>query len=395
MFSVLLLVSISNVIYAQWEATSGPPGGAVRCVVTNGSRILAGSAGGVYLSSNNGDTWNLTSLPAYCGVSSSILIIDSTFYVASGFGVVKSTDWGASWQLMNSGLSDTNITSLAICGTTLLAGTYSGGVFVSSDYGLNWSPANTGLTNPYVKKIYVKDSIIYAGTSWFQGGVFISYNNGNSWVLSDNGLPNEELFDILKVQNWLFCCFGDSGIFISNDFGQSWFASGLPIGFGFYYKCLSNFGNSILIGGGNGAYITADGCNTWQDYNQGGLDFAGGVECFSMNSTYLFAATGGNGVWRRRLTDLGNPDIVSDNEKINVYPNPAKDKISIVFSLPANGSIKVLLVDLSGNTIKTIDAGETYTQHIETSISDLPNGVYLLRIELQDKVISKKVSVVR
>ena len=60
----------------------------------------------------------------------------------------KSTNGGANWSAVNTGLTDTEVYALAIDPTTpatLYAGTY-GGVFKSTNGGGDWSAVNTGLT---------------------------------------------------------------------------------------------------------------------------------------------------------------------------------------------------------------------------------------------------------
>ncbi len=62
-------------------------------------------------------------------------------YASSGDGVFKSTDAGASWQTMNTGLADTRIVSVTIHPTQpsrLYAVAASGQVFRSTNGAANW-----------------------------------------------------------------------------------------------------------------------------------------------------------------------------------------------------------------------------------------------------------------
>ncbi len=62
-------------------------------------------------------------------------------YASSGDGVFKSTDAGASWQTMNTGLPDTRIVSVTIHPTQpsrLYAVAASGQVFRSANGAANW-----------------------------------------------------------------------------------------------------------------------------------------------------------------------------------------------------------------------------------------------------------------
>ena len=55
-FSLLML----NVAFSQWQqANNGLYGGNVKCIAISGSNIFAGTDGGVFLSSDNGQNWTL------------------------------------------------------------------------------------------------------------------------------------------------------------------------------------------------------------------------------------------------------------------------------------------------------------------------------------------------
>lgn len=88
----------------------------------------------------------------------------------------KSTDGGASWNAVNTGLTHLYVRALAIdpqMTSTLYAGT-SGGVFKSTNGGSSWSAINAGLTNPRVWALVIDpatSTTLYAGT--WGGGVFV------------------------------------------------------------------------------------------------------------------------------------------------------------------------------------------------------------------------------
>jgi hypothetical protein len=83
----------------------------------------------------------------------------ATVYAGTpGGGVFKSTDGGASWAAVNSGLTNTNVFALAIAPTTpttVYAGTIHGGVFKSTDGGASWAAVNSGLTNTVVQALEI------------------------------------------------------------------------------------------------------------------------------------------------------------------------------------------------------------------------------------------------
>jgi len=105
----------------------------------------------------------------------------ATVYAGTpGGGVFKSTDGGASWAAVNSGLTNTNVFALAIAPTTpttVYAGTIRGGVFKSTDGGASW--VDTQLTNTVVQALTIdpaSPTTIYVGT--YGRGVFKSTDGG-------------------------------------------------------------------------------------------------------------------------------------------------------------------------------------------------------------------------
>src|SRR5499425_1489629 len=102
--------------------------------------------------------------------------------LACNGGVFKTINGGGSWSSVNVGLTNTNVSVVAIdpqTPTTLYAATSGSGVFKSIDAGGSWRAINDGLTDSYVTALAVDPktpSIIYVGTG---GGVFKTTDGGN------------------------------------------------------------------------------------------------------------------------------------------------------------------------------------------------------------------------
>jgi photosystem II stability/assembly factor-like uncharacterized protein len=122
------------------------------------------------------------------------LVIDhsnpDTIYAGTDGGAFKSTDGGATWIAINSGLTNTHVNTLAINPTNtsiIYAGT-DGGIFKSANGGGSWSAS--GLANTHINVLAIDPSdpnFIYAGTN---GGVIESTDGGASWSAINSGLTN-------------------------------------------------------------------------------------------------------------------------------------------------------------------------------------------------------------
>jgi hypothetical protein len=163
-----------------------PDGGGVHGLAMDpqdSSVLYAWNGKGLFKSPDSEASWN------WVGPKSGLaLAIDpqnpSTMYFAAGdSGVFKSTDGGTNWNTSNSGLPSAayngtqnyRVTALAIDPrntNTVYAGTAGFGVFRSTDGGATWSGLNSGLTALSVTSFAIDSHdtrTIYAGTP---GGVF-------------------------------------------------------------------------------------------------------------------------------------------------------------------------------------------------------------------------------
>jgi photosystem II stability/assembly factor-like uncharacterized protein len=140
-----------------WKALrKGLPPGSVRlsALATDPSNpatlYLGTDALGIWKSTDGGDHWEDLHRPMMPGIKALAVnpTNSSTVYAAGLFGISKSLDGGATWNMSNRGLIKGNtVYSLAIdpvASDTVYAGTFKG-VFKSNDAGENWTEASTGL----------------------------------------------------------------------------------------------------------------------------------------------------------------------------------------------------------------------------------------------------------
>ena len=81
------------------------------------------------------------------------------------FSLMGSTAQNANAQWVDpNGPFGTTLTSLAVSGSDLFAGTTVGGVYVSTDNASTWTAINSGLTTNYVTAIAATGSNVFAGT---------------------------------------------------------------------------------------------------------------------------------------------------------------------------------------------------------------------------------------
>lgn len=165
------------------------------------------SAGGVYLSSDNGRSWSLVN-SSLGGAILCTAAKGSYIYAGTDNGVYCSTDYGKSWNSTGSG--PTNVLSICLEGSKVFAASNSVGIFVSTDNGDTWVLSNNGLTNPYVVPLAVKGADVFAGTSG--GEVFLTVDSGVSWSSVSDGLGQSGIYSLAFTDSVLFAGSYGSGV---------------------------------------------------------------------------------------------------------------------------------------------------------------------------------------
>jgi photosystem II stability/assembly factor-like uncharacterized protein len=237
------------VVFAPIEAsaglgiwtTNGPYGGPAYVVAVDPVKPTtlyeASPGAGVFKSTNSGASWKAVNT-GLTDLTCLVLAIDpsnpETLYTAGGqTGVFKSVNGGTSWSLIGGAYLVTAIAIDPKTPTTLYLTTQYGGAEKSTDGGRTWvSLGNNGLTSDSVDSFAISPnnpSVVFAGD---QAGVWKSTNAGASWTLNPKGpsYVNWIAIDPANPNTLYLTSDTEQGIFKSTDGGTTWVASGSGIG---------------------------------------------------------------------------------------------------------------------------------------------------------------------
>jgi hypothetical protein len=308
-------------------------------------------------------------------------------------GVFKTTNGGASWQQIDSGLPDPAVDALWMDQSnpsTLVAGTFSGGIFQTTNAGSSWTA--TGGTLGSTTTFFQAGGTLYAGTSQ---GVAASTDSGGTWtVVKSTSVPVRALAGAAGA---LYAGLADGQILFQASSSSPWTTAASPT------TCAYNGVWSIAVNPINGrnAFVVycpyANTSDLYQTTNGGeSLTAAAGPKCtvqfvaIDGSSGTLYAACGGSlwqpsdsgstwsqisgAVWDMRLIVLdaagvsGNLIVGSDQGLYFLQYGAASwqslnDNISssILFGLDVSGRT-LLTTAQDFSPISSFDGGATWHQ---------------------------------
>jgi hypothetical protein len=384
---IFLFLAITSSLNAQWVQVWNGMGQTrnVGSLFYNSSILLAGMINydwGIYISTNEGLTWNVTSLTnkqvygftsigsnLYACVENGIYISNNgtnwsnyamsnnhwiysfainSNYMYTGtqsYGVYYSTDNGASWT--QSFLNDKTIYSLAVNNNFVIAGSSGNGIYYSTDNGLIWSQSN--INNLSVNCIKYDGTTVYAGTG---NGLYKSINNGANWT--QIGLSNKNIYDIQFNGFYIYLGTEYDGIYLSNKQSLIWIQinDGLPTG--------NIYGRSLAF-----------------------------------TSTYFIAGILGRSAYRRPKSQVGI-GIISNTVPTEFllsqnYPNPFNPTTRIIYDLPNNSFVKLIVFDITGKEIETLvnEKQPAGTYEATFNASRYPSGAYFYKLTTDNFIETK------
>ncbi len=220
---VILLSSSASRAQDFWQPANGLLPGPVNTLIVNSNgHIFAGLSIGIFRSTDKGGSWAKLNL---AGVDVKSLALSSSGQILAGTsgGVFRSTDNGGNWVLI--GLRDTLVMCLAINASGhVFVGTADWGILRSTNGGASWNPSNSGFsTRVGIRSVAVNSAgYIFAATST---GVFRSTNNGTNWV--QVGLANSSVRSLTIDGSGRIFVGGDfGGVLMSTDNGGNWVQTG-------------------------------------------------------------------------------------------------------------------------------------------------------------------------
>jgi photosystem II stability/assembly factor-like uncharacterized protein len=387
---------------AQWGIVFNPTDGnygVMTDIESYGGRLYIGtSVRGVYYSNDNADTDNWTKVNTGLTDTSItfLAVVGSDIYAGTASGLFGTTNGGASWAPKNSGLAGSNVQGLVAIGSNLFVANSPHGIFLSTNNGETWNQRISGLTDTVVSSIVVHGTSLFITTNI---GVFRSTDEGASWTQQNTGLPSfipYSLFATPAAVYILTAGFPSGAVLRSLDNGVTWDSAmtGLP---STSSRIMAASGSNVFTGNYSGGfYLSTDNGTSWTAVNSG----YGTVPPRSMgiHNGYLFSGGFDAGLYRRLLSQMVTSVIAEPGELpsryslYQNYPNPFNPETRISFDIPEATNVAVKVFDLFGRTVailvnERLSAG-TYTAN--WNATGFASGLYYYQIQAGNFIEAKK-----
>ena len=321
---------------------------------------MAGTEAGISVSDDNGNTWseryaNLDgdAVTEFAEKKNGYLFAVFRY----GRGILRSTDRGNSWTLIDS--TFWGVTSIAVSARgQVFVGVEFSGVYRTADDGLSWLQVNNGLMDLVVESIATNGSdTVYCGT---RTALFRPTDSGANWlriVLCEQQFYGiiGRAFSVGPAGDVLFA--GDS-LVRSTDGGDTWRSAGVN---GVFMPVIArNSTGHIFVGHSEGLYRSTNDGKTWAPIDQGLTSRRVNAICFN-SSGYIFVGGAwriGNGVFRSTNNGDTWTRLVEGYCGTSVYE----------FASLRSGSVLALS---DGGSFRTTDKGSSWLRTTDSSFGFL------------------------
>lgn len=404
--------------------------------------IYAGSDGGIYYSDNGGTTWN--------NLSSGLGITQIYRFGQFGNTIVAGTQDNGCNEFINGIWKHIMGADVMECiidpnnNNNIYIELYNGAICKSTNAGQNFTnimPATGNWVTPYVM-VPSNSQILYAGCD----EVYKTTNGGSSWSTISTNLTGGHFLDCLVIAesdtNYLYASYSNN-LYITTNGGTSWtnvvpdaniYITGIAVdelnpqklwicgtssstdkvyfsedaGNTFVditnnltnmgFNCIVHAKNSndgIYLGTETGIFYTDTTLTEWIPFNNGLPNVI--INELDINYTLnrIRAATFGRGMWESDLYNQSTNTHISDlNENITIYPNPSEGIFNIHFQDKQNSPVVIKIFNISGILIKSINITDIKGRNIPIDLHNFVSGNYYVRLEVNDKKIIKKLSLI-
>jgi PKD repeat protein len=121
---------------------------------------------------------------------------------------------------------------------------------------------------------------------------------------------------------------------------------------------------------------------------------------YTVAGTYMVDYVISNGICTDTVTDtvvVENPvgiSTINANNRISIYPNPAKDQLTFNVNTPSNNETSIFVYSAVGKLVKTITIPASQAS-FQMSLEELSSGVYYIKVSDQNFNTTQKITIIK
>lgn len=399
LFMASLLFAMPQFALAQWTSTQGPYGGPISSMVEfDGALYASGHSifgGGVYRSSDEGQSWSLVNTDSAGG---EWLAANDDFLFAATSNSVWRYNSTTNWDEIISESDSMHITGISTIDNTLLLGAYLPNIPLSLYSSLDNGDSLTFVISLPGFGFGVIGDDIYSGNTSGYGINRLNVDLGIWEPLQIVAMPQQPPSILVSVGNYLYAAAsgGAPSIYRSANNGLDWepVSTNFPANTSIY--TLGSLDSVLYAATTSGVYRLAENSSTWDSVNTG-LPDPGSypVRSFMNMGTHLFARPSdgvyhienNDTIWDQRNSGLSipvltnllltGPDLyvggltgIYRNMGGTVWAAVSPAYIQYITALTSKDGILIAITAFS-QVLRSTDQGETWLQVPSSGLPDM------------------------
>jgi photosystem II stability/assembly factor-like uncharacterized protein len=365
------------------------------------SGALFATAGEIlYVSRDDGNSWSPIDVNNAGFATTGAVDSHGHIFLSGWYGILRSTDDGLSWTLLNKLGTDEFKTLHCTDDNVLIGAMNYGEMFESLDEGEHWIKVKSE-TDKYqwTWLVLMPDGSFVTNR---YGKILRSRDKGYTW--EETGSMPENYRDLIAgALNGSLLAATSKGLFMSSNWGASWkelkVSQDVPL---IDHVLTDEYGSIYAVYNRRIFQSTNDGTN-WTDVSEGiQADFVSGIR--STSKGYVFATTQSNGLYRTITTvkPRTKPERLpewSPNEYVLAqnFPNPFNPTTTIAFALPSTAFVSLKIFNSLGQEVAEVVSQELpagiYSR--QWNASGMPSGVYFYRLRAGGYTETKRLVMLR
>ena len=371
---------------ASWSASmNGMVATSITKMAVAGNMLLAGTSGGLFRTTDNGAHWTEPDTAVIAGPVRGLAVENGSIYVGVGTlngRLFRSEDNGRSWQQLDPGTM-AGMQTIVTAGDQIFVA-HSRGISRSTDRGATWELMDrTGAPTSVAADLATDGSYLYAT---FPGEGVYRWDRNNGWSPRNTGLTTLDVATLYRSDRTLYLGSRGEGAFRSTDKGVTWTEIGSSPISGYVTGFTVSNGRLFALSSGH-VYRVSLLDVEWTEVGEG----LGDTWAYTLaaGATDLFAGTDGNGVWRRPLAELdvtlsvAMPDRSANTLALSAYPNPITTSATLRYTLDRRGTVGITITDALGRVVAMPieeEIQERGEHQVEIGTGELEAGVYFCRV---------------